>query len=193
MRLVLPLILIGVGITIIVMFINPTWTELAALRAEGASYDEALGNSKALGYARDDLTQKHSLIPKENLDKLAKLLPENVDNIRLILEIEQLATPYGMAIRNVQYDVGEESSANVATTKKKESRKEYGTIELEFTTSGSYSNFVKFLKDLENNLRIVDISSVSFSSNIGSVIAKNAVPSDSYEYVVRIKTYWLKN
>jgi len=39
---------------------------------------------------------------------------------------------------------------------------------------------------------MVDISSVEFSSDTGSVSAKTK-PSDSYKYDFKIKTYWLKN
>jgi hypothetical protein len=50
------------------------------------------------------LTQKYSTIDPVNLDKLTKLLPDNVDNIRLILEIEKIASPYGMILKDVKYE-----------------------------------------------------------------------------------------
>ena len=61
--------------------------------------------------------------------------------------------------------------------------------------TSTYNNFLNFTKDLENNLRIVDISSVSFSSNSGSTTGSTlgTATTDSYNYDFKIKTYWLKN
>lgn len=76
-----------------------------------ASYNEALNNSKALEAERDKLTQKYNSFDPENLSKLQKLLPDNVDNIRLILEIEKIASPYGMVLKNVKYDATDKNTA----------------------------------------------------------------------------------
>jgi Tfp pilus assembly protein PilO len=178
------------------LFTIPTYNDIKELRTEGKSYNEALGNSKALQSERDKLTAKYNSFNKEDLDKLEKLLPENVDNIRLILEIEQLAAPYGMALRNVQYNKAETSttaqnSPFAAGVARQQDRKDYGTFDLEFTTYGSYANFLKFLRALENNLRIVDISSISFSAN--NPVTPQKAASDVYEYNLKIRTYWLKN
>src|SRR3989338_7805341 len=104
MRFILPVILIGVSITAFFMFSNPIYGEIAQLRVQTASYDEALNNSKMLENERDKLTAKYNSINPEDLVKLEKFLPENIDNIRLILEIEQLASPYGMTLKDVKYD-----------------------------------------------------------------------------------------
>ena len=56
---------------------------------------------------------------------------------------------------------------------------------------GSYGNFLNFLHDLETNLRIVDISAITFSSDTFS--GSGSTSPDSYKYNFAIKTYWLKN
>ena len=176
------------------MFSMPLYREFAELKAEASSYDEALGNSKALEDERDKLASKYNSFSTEDLSRLAKLLPENVDNIRLILEIEKLASPYGMILRDVRYNTAENGTPGVTTPQRgvKQSSKNYGTMELQFTTSGTYGNFIKFIGDLENNLRIVDIASITFSSNQVSTQGK-ADSASSYDYSFKIKTYWLKN
>ena len=196
MKFAMPAILIAIAVAIFFIFASPVYNELSILRDEEAAYDEALGNSKALENERDKLTAKHNSFKREDLQRLEKLLPENVDNIRLILEIEQLASPYGMALKNVQYST-EAANATpqpgaVAQRDVKTSRSGYGVLDLEFTVSGNYDDFIKFIRDLENNLRIVDISSVEFSSNTSAVAGKSPAP-EIYEYNIKIKTYWLKN
>ncbi len=197
MKFVMPAILIGIAIAVFFIFVSPLYGELSDLRGEAASYNEALGNSKALENERDKLTAKYNAFSREDLQKLEKLLPESVDNIRLILEIEQLAAPYGMALKNVQYSAADTNTAVASTTTvarggSRQARKDYGVLELEFTVSGDYNDFMKFVRDLENNLRIVDIASVEFSSNTSTIAGRTPAP-EIYDYNIQIKTYWLKN
>lgn len=203
MRFIMPIILIAISITLFFVFANPIYNEISVLRGEVASYNEALDNSKALENERDKLTAKYNAINPENLTKIAKLLPENVDNIRLILEIEQIALPYGMVLKDVKYDTLDTGAAAAGSTAiqgggtTKTSPKDYGIFDLSFSTTGTYNNFINFTKDLENNLRIVDMSSIIFSSNnivgASSNPSSKTVSTEIYKYDFKIKTYWLKN
>lgn len=199
MRFFIPTILIAISITGFLMFTNPAYDKVVALRTQIASYDEALTNSKSLENEKDKLIKKNNAFNVEDIKKLKKLLPDNVDNIRLILEIEKLASPYGMTLKNVKYDTETEDTKNKVGAGIQGgktaivSNKDYGTWTLAFSTAGTYNNFVNFVKDLENNLRIVDISSVQFSSTTATGLNPAPSSADSYKYDVSIKTYWLKN
>ena len=59
-----------------------------------------------------------------------------------------------------------------------------------FQSNILYNNFINFTRDLESNLRIVDISSIEFLSST-SVLSGSS--PDSYKYNFKVKTYWLKN
>jgi Tfp pilus assembly protein PilO len=202
MRFVMPIVLIGIAVTVFFMFANPLYNDILALKAEVSSYNDALDNSKALENERDKLTAKYNTIDLNNLTKIQKLLPENVDNIRLILEIGQIASPYGMVLKDVKYNATDNSTSPSATTAEAavqgggaaKTAKDYGIFDLEFSISGSYNNFINFTKDLESNLRIVDISSIDFSSDVPSTSVNGKTSSsDIYKYDFKIKTYWLKN
>ena len=174
-RFILPIVLIGIAVSVFFMFANPIYNDISALKMQAASYNEALNNSKELENERDILTAKYNAIDPNDLAKLQKLLPDKIDNIRLILEIEQIAAPYGMSLTDVKYDTTNTASTtapSVAATVEGGAAansipKNYGIFDLEFSTSGTYNNFINFTKDLENNLRIVDITGITFSSNIG--------------------------
>ena len=199
MRFVTPIILIGIAGSLFFLFTNPLYKEISVLNLEVASYNVALDNSKMLENERDKLTSKYNTIDLENLIKLKKLLPDNVDNIRLILEIEQIALPYGMVLKDVKYSAtvanttsGADAKGAVVQGGVVKTPKDYGIFDLEFSTSGTYDNFISFTKDLESNLRIVDISSIAFSSD-GAVANPKIISPEIYKYNFKIKTYWLKN
>jgi len=197
-RLILPFILIGFAIAGFFVFTSPLYKDISTLKGEVSSYNEALDNSKALENERDKLTAKYNAISVDDLAKLQKLLPDNIDNIRLILEIEKVASPYGMVLKDVKYDAIEKDTPKNAAVSQGgvqggrtvlTPQKDYGVWNLSFSVSSTYNNFLNFTKDLENNLRIVDISSVSFSSDTDA----KTNPSGIYKYDFNIKTYWLKN
>jgi Tfp pilus assembly protein PilO len=198
-KFIAPTILIAVALTGFFMFANPLYKDIAVQKSQSGDFNEALNNSKALENERDKLTQKYNTIGADNLAKLNKLLPESVDNIRLILEIEKIAAPYNMILKDVKYDVAEatpENTASATTIKSAtagKTPKDYGVWNLEFSISGSYKNFLNFTKDLESNLRIVDVESIDFSSDNGGTVGVSSVPADFYRYNFKIKTYWLKN
>lgn len=197
MKFLLPIFLILLSIGVFVMLIVPKYESVTLLRQEVGAYDNALNNSKALESERDKLVTKYNGIDQGNLDKISKMLPDSIDNIRLILEIEKIASPYGMTLKDVKYEdvkkaEGEEA-APLAGATNEAINEEYGVWNLEFSTEGSYNNFINFTKDMEKNLRLVDISSVEFSAAEGSSNSKSGNSNDVYKYNFKIKTYWLKN
>ena len=201
-RFLIPIILIGATVGLFLLYTKPLYRDISSLRIDQTSYDEALNNSKILESERDKLTAKYNSFKPEDLGKIEKFLPDNVDNIRLILELEKIASPYGMTLKDVKYEnankkdikeTGKLTSGAVIAggEASSSSRKDYGIWNLEFSTVGTYANALNFMKDLENNLRIVDIVSVQFSSDTGTGV--NLSTTGSYKYSFKIKTYWLKN
>ena len=198
-RYIIAIILIGISLVGFFSFSSPLYKDISDLKMQIASYNEALDNSKALENERDKLTAKYNAINPENLVRIQKLLPDNIDNIRLILEIEKVALPYDMVLKNVKFNTVKKENTTPETgatqgggTQVDQSfNKDYGSWDLEFSTSGTYNNFINFTKDLESNLRIVDISSIQFSS--GPDTKLNPSLPEVYKFDFKIKTYWLKN
>jgi Tfp pilus assembly protein PilO len=204
MRFIMPVILIGIAIALFFVFTNPFYNQLSELRSEAASYNTALDNSVRLEQQRDKLVKQENDIDPNNIVKLEKLLPDNVNNIRLILEIQKIAEPYGMSLKDVKYNVAEATETEETTVQRGRnvtpvSNEDYGVFDLEFSVSGTYDNFIGFIEALEKNLRIVDVSSIEFSStnlaaggtSVGGAEIKTNSP-EVYKYNFKIKTYWLK-
>ncbi len=193
MRFILPIILIMASLGLFLVYVNPTYVVVRDLREQESSFNEALDNSKRLQAVRDSLVTKYNGFSPTSLDRLRKLLPNNVDNIKLVLGINRVAEQYGMQLKNIKYDVSktEAPTANQFVAQAPVGPvKDYGEFDLEFSIEGPYGNFVSFLSSLEKSLRIVDVNSISFSST--ETFGPGGVPVDKYKYDFKIKTYWLK-
>lgn len=174
----LPVFLLIAAIGLFFGYIDPTYGKVEILRIEEQKFDEALNKSKELQKIRDVLLSQYNSFSTNDLSRLEKLLPDNVDNVRLTLDIDGIASKYGMRIRNV---VTSKSSGNKAGAIGP-SGKPYETVTLSFTVVASYENIISFLKDIEKSLRIVDVTELSLRDSTGNL----------YEYKIRVETYWLR-
>jgi len=104
MRFLFPLLLIVVGIGGFFLITSPIYDDITALQAEAEVYNQALENSANLQKERDRLTTKYNSFKPEDLNKLNKMLPNTVDNIQLILEIQEEAAKRGIIVKNVEFE-----------------------------------------------------------------------------------------
>lgn len=192
LQFITPIIMVTLSAVTFFFFTDPAYTEVKDLRTQQAEYNEALNNSKQLQAVREVLREKYNNFTPEDLQKISKLIPDNVDNIRLIIEIQSIAAKYNMVLTNVKFDAkktGDKEQTLEEAAAARTTNKDYGTFDLEFSTQGSYENFVGFLTDLEKNLRIVDINGLGFS--VTDTTSGQGRTGNKYDF--KIKTYWLKN
>jgi len=193
MRAVFPIIVILASVASFIFFTNPIFKEIQSRKAEAAQYNEALGNSKQLQSERDSLNDKYRAFPPAQVKRLETLLPDSADNIRLIIDLQGMARAYNMPISSIKFDTNQTTAPGAGSelaagtpAEIAASLKDYGTFRLEFTTSATYDNFLKFLKDIESSLRLTDVESIDFSTDVQG--SQNGV----YTYTVKLRTYWLK-
>ena len=190
MRYILPIILIGAAIGLFLLFTDPVYDEVKALQVQEKSFDEALTNSKKLQAVRGELIKKFNSFSPQDIQKLQKLLPNSADNIDLIIQIQRIALQYGMPLFNIKFDVKEEPAPEFTREGEVAAARDYNTFDLEFSVTGAYEDFISFLKDLEKNLRIADVTFASFATT--ETGRRGQGPSGVYNYDLEIKTYWLK-
>jgi Tfp pilus assembly protein PilO len=178
MRGLIPIICILIAGAVFYWYIDPTYTAIKELRTQEGTLDLALNRSLELQQARDQLLSRYNTFSPNDLTRLEKLLPDHVDNVRLILDLDGIATRYGMRVRNVSIDAPKASSATTIGP----DELPYESLVLSFTVSGQYNTFRQFMNDLEHSLRLVDVVGIHFSSNDNGV----------YDFTISVKTYWLK-
>ena len=146
--------------------------------------EEVLVNARRLQSIRDDLLGKKEGLLDTDLARLEKMVPESVDNVKLILELQGIANQYSLEIQTAsadREDSGEEGNGDSGFVDV--DSRDYGIIALDFNLTGTYDEFFDFLRDLERNLRITDIRNVTFSSS----------DTGEYSFQLTLETYWLKD
>ena len=191
MRYLFLLLIIGASIITFVVVVSPRYKDITAARADIVSYQKRLDTATKLSASREDLIARYNSIAKSDLDNLKTILPDSVDNIRLIIQLDSLATKNGLSsLRGVEYTTATTASAPkpaTAAAAAAVAQKPYEDFTVSFETTGQYKNFLSFISDLEQNLRLVDISEITFGPSSGANSSAN-----SLAYKVTVKTYWLK-
>ena len=185
-----PLILIVLAVGIYFTFTRAKIDELQAIRQVNAQYEQALKNSEKLVKVRDTVRDNYNKISQDDQERLEKILPDNVDNVRLIIDVSGVAARHGIVMKNVKTTTPKDASEPVADAGMGQggmgsqipSQNTYSTVTLSFDVTSNYQNFLNFLKDIEASLRIIEISKITIKSNDTGV----------YDYSVEIKTFWLK-
>lgn len=181
MKYVISTLLIAAAIGVFFVAIDPLYGEVQELRGQVNQLNEAFSNAQQIQQARDELLSIFNAIPQEDVERLGKLLPNDVDNVKLILEINQLASQNGLGVRTIEtqnMSAGAQQEAAVQAAR----QLPYGAAPLGLTLTGSYSAFRSFLTELDRSLRLSDVTSLSLESG----------GQDFNEYTIELQTYWLR-
>ena len=182
MKNIISIIVIVVSLASFVLIVKPEYTKVKELESKSEELKHVLNNARKLQTLRDDLLSKRKELSRSDVARLEKLIPESADNVKLIIEFQNIAERYGLQIQTASAQKDDESGTNLNQNFDIETR-DYGTITLDFTLSGGYSEFISFLTDIEDNLRITDLRDLSIAPG----------EEGRYDFIITIETYWLKD
>ncbi len=179
MKILIPLLLVGAAIGIFFGYTDGHYREALAKKATADQIEKAKENARALNEQREKLTVMWKKISAADTSKLSKMLPDSVENVGLIIEINNVSKKNGMGdIKNPQINQATSAKGSV----KGVDSSKYGSLSMSFNITGTYDQFLAFIQDLETYVRLVDIIGLSFTST----------KDGRYTYNITIQTYWLK-
>lgn len=184
MNRVLPLIALAVAVGIFFAYVNPTWSgSIAVARDAIALDDSALAAAEEYAARQNELASERATLDPENLERLATLLPDSVDNVGLILDINALAARSGISLANIDVatvDGGAKSGAPGALPVI--TANPIGSINLSLTALGTFSAFQTFMDGIERSARLLDVQDIVVKGSDTGV----------YTYQVTLRLYWLR-
>jgi Tfp pilus assembly protein PilO len=174
------IILLLLSIGLFYTFTNGQYQDVKTLYALASEYRSALQNVSTITELRDRLLVTYETFPKEDIKRINEVLPDNIDTVQLALDLDSMASRYGISIKSIQTAVG--VAENTGLVVLPDSTKVYETATVSFNFVSNYKDFMRLLADIEKSLRIMNIKSISFQAS----------DSGLYEYKISVETYWLK-
>ncbi len=192
---VLPILALMVAVGIFFVYVNPEWTgAIAQTKAAIAADNQALAAADQFTQTENQLASERSNIDPSNLSALETLLPDSVDNVGLILDLDALAARAGLALSNVDVansTSGQSSQSGASTSGTSGSGTQdmsaqptspVGQVDLSLSAVGTYDALRQFLAGVERSQRLLDVRDLSVQSSKTGV----------YNYKMTIRLYWLR-
>ena len=132
------------------------------LSVEADEYGSVLDDISRIVETRDALLAVYETIPKAEIEKLSRVLPEDLDTVRFALDLDHLAAQSGIAVKDIQVETGAPKDSALIVLPRAELP--YQRTSVSFSFVSDYQSFRRFLSGLERNLRIMDVRSLSFNS-----------------------------
>jgi Tfp pilus assembly protein PilO len=196
--LILPIAIIGI-IAALLWFIQPTYGEIKNLTQEIETKEANLEKKQKLIVDIEKLVNQYEDIAGR-VNKVFYALPNEAEIPNVLVQLEALASKNGMIFESSSFSKAQQSAQNKTTSgngaapfsetiKQQDAIEQIKSVSIDISLTGSYENFKNYLRDLENNIRIMDIASVSFS-NSSSSSEKEEELSDNFSYGIQLKVYY---
>ena len=200
-QVVLVVISVGLFFTVadpLYRSVDPAKPGIKMLKEETGKYDEALDNYEKLVRKREELLAVRNSMDEGDRNDLERLLPDSIDNIRLLIDIDSIALRYGLVLKNLRFTGDDAARVGTSGAKKgaaaetagRESggiiiggNETVGAVTFGFSVSAPYETFKEFLHDLEKSLRLLDVTDLAI---------RTYPDKDFYDFDITIKTYWLR-
>lgn len=191
-KIALPVIFILSSIAGFVFYVNPEY-QLAKKDNENlVKVNNALQQANELRDIRDKLAEDRKKISDKDLVRITRMIPDGVENIGLIIEMNNIAKNKGMELLNPTIGASVGSASNKSEQDPSLATgidigpdgSNHGALTMSFGVNTTYEKFIDFLKELERSLRLVDVNEISFSAPDPK--------TGRTTFDVTIETYWLK-
>ena len=176
-------ILIVLAAALYFTYTSGVWNNVVTIKAVNDQYTGAISSAEQLISVRDKVLKDYNNISADDRDNLDKMIPNTVDNIRLIIDLNSVALQHGFSLKNIT------ASAKDSSTNSPSNNQPFNiaiptldTVAVSFSVSAPYLQFISFMQDLEASLRIMDITHLTVTAN----------DTGTYDFSVQMNTYWLR-
>ena len=175
----LPIIAFLAAIGIFFVYVSPTWSgSIATTKAAIKSDNQALDAVKKYIAQENELATKRSQIDPQDLARLSVFLPDSVDNVRLILDLNALAAHTGLSLSSINVA---KNAMSGSTAEVDSGGSPVGAVDLSLSAVGTYTAFQRFLTGVEKSERLLDVKDLTMTGSDTGV----------YTYQMNLRLYWL--
>ncbi len=181
MNRLLPIAFVLIALGIFFGYVRPTWIgEVADTRREIESYDAALEAAARFIDKQAALEAARNQLPPDQIARANAFLPDSVDNVQLILDLNSLATRAGLTLSDFETGAVDDTE-QIGGEGGFERPSISDSLTLSVSATGTYNAFRSFIAGVEQSLRPLDIIALTVSDSDTGV----------YTYQMTLEFYWL--
>lgn len=182
---ILPAVALLIAVGIFFVYVNPTWTgSIRTARATIKNSDQAIAAAEQYTARQNQLAAERDAIDPAQLAALSTFLPDSVDNVQLIIDLNALAARSGLSVADIDVvaDAFGESSAESDTGAIGTDSSPVNSVDLSLSASGTFAALQTFLKGIEKSARLLDVQDLVVQGSETGI----------YNYQMTMHLYWLR-
>ena len=189
---ILPVLALVIAIGVFFTYVSPVWSgPIAETKAAIASDEQTLQAAADYVAKQNQLAAARNAIDPDNLARLETFIPDSVDNVGLILDINALAARSGLSLSNIDIINASASSGagaaaappDLSTSGASATRPSpVNSIDLTLAAIGTYKSLQDFLAGIEKSARLLDVQDITVKGSNSGV----------YTYQMVVRLYWLR-
>lgn len=170
-RTITPILSIIIAIVVYFTLIQPKVDEIRIVEAETKEYKAAVEKANELNAKIERLlAQKNSTSP-ENMERLRMLVPFELDDVRMLVDLKQLATQRKMLFGNVKVKKVDAPSLSTVSAEPTQmvSSESFSTADISFSLIGTYEQFKDFMSDIEKSRVLAEVTELKHTATEGDL------------------------
>lgn len=191
---ILPSLALLVSIGIFFGYVNPTWNgSISTTKKAITADDQALSAAGDYTKRQNELASARNAIDPQALSRLDAFLPDSVDNVGLILDLNALAARAGLSLSNIDVAASTKQGSSAGTSAQTApagsavpgssgQQSPIGSVDLTLSALGTYSGLQTFLTGVEQSERLLDVRDLVVKGSDTGV----------YTYQMTVRLYWLR-
>jgi hypothetical protein len=113
-----PIVGIIVAVGLFFTYIQPTFKDVKGIQDETGEYAQAIEQASALQKRIRELTDQKTSIPIANLERLQALLPDRVNEVSALIDLDALATLHHLKLGDIAVGGNQDTKKTGANTQK---------------------------------------------------------------------------
>jgi thiamine monophosphate kinase len=185
-KILVPLALLISSVGLYFSYISPTYDSLVLHKAIKERLVTAGKNYDEFQIKRETLANQSRGMATRDVERLQKIMPDVVDTVRTIIDIDNLARVNNIRIEEFSLPT---PSADAGVEVDPTAPEQQGFVGEEFAISstGGYQNFKNFLTGLESSLMLMTVTKLGVDAS-----EEAETPAGEYTYQLAFTTYRLR-
>ncbi len=163
-KIVVSLSSLVIGLILVFVIIDPLWSSVGILRERVSSKKQEITKIEVLLSKKQELEKKYQEA-QQDADRVFLSLPKGEDTSYLISQFSNMASRNGLLMESVTF----ERSVKKGSEEPEKKTFGFSTLAVDLKLSGTYSAFKGYLKDIEEGLRLIEVASIEFSPQRGTL------------------------
>lgn len=188
-KVITPVLLLIVAIGLFFTYSKPAYKNLQDFQAQESEIDDAILEADKLVTRYESLRKDKTSIKEIDLKNLSLMLPDNIDIVGLILDIDRMTSNHNVEISSflIPY-ISPASSKNQAVNTTQSENDYIGSAIITVSVEGTYFDFKNFLFELEKSMTLFDVTSLKIKVN--NIKNSSSGTDEKLSFTTDLKIYW---